>query len=103
MPSEDSVAELARPGLDEPFCFVRGRMKYVWRRADQAADRRGRPVDSTIGASRARRHWSVVLGEVLRTDAVLRVRIRDHDQAAVLMTEARYRALEARATGRTNA
>jgi hypothetical protein len=94
----DSLAELVRPGPDEPFCFVRGRMKHVWRRADRAADGRGRPVDGTVGSSRARRYWSSILGEVLWTDAVLRLRVRDCDRAAVVMTESRYRALEAEAS-----
>lgn len=94
----DSIAELVQPGPDEPFCFVRGRMKHIWRRADRVADGRGRPVDATVGSSRARRHWSALLDEVLRTDSVLRFRVRNYDRAAVMMTEARYRALEEAAT-----
>jgi hypothetical protein len=89
--------ELTRPASGEPFCFVRGRMKHIWRRADHSADGRGRPVDGTIGASRARRYWSDLLSEVLLTDAVYRVRNRNSDAPVVMMSESRYRALEAAA------
>jgi len=72
-------------------------MKHIWRRADHSADGRGRPVDGTIGASRARRYWADLLGEVLLTDSVYRVRNRNSDAPVVMMTESRYRALEAAA------
>lgn len=77
-----------------PFCFVLERMKLKWRKADRLADTEGRPVDRTVGSTRARQQWFDLLSTVLHGDQVIRVRHRYWDEPAVLMRESRYRALE---------
>lgn len=77
-----------------PFCFVLDRMKRRWREADRNADRSGFPVHRTVGSTRARDDWFRLLSAVLLDDQVIRVRHRYHDGPAILMSEARFRAVE---------
>lgn len=72
-------------------------MKIRWRRADDRRDRSGRPVDRTVGSTRARAQWFQLLQRVLGEDAVIRIRHTAHDDPAVLVRESRWRALEDRA------
>lgn len=79
---------------NRPFCFVLERMKLKWRKADRLADAQGRPVDRTVGSTRARQQWFDLLTAVLHGDEVVRVRHRYWDEPAILMRESRYRSLE---------
>lgn len=81
---------------ERPFCFVLERMKLRWRKADRLADTDGRPVDRTVGSTRARQRWFDLLSAVLHSDEVIRVRHRYWDEPAILMRESRYRSLERR-------
>lgn len=82
-----------------PFCFVLERMKRKWREADRLADTSGRPVNRTVGSTRARQEWFVLLAAVLHGDEVIRVRHRYSDEPVVLLRESTYRDLEQRAAG----
>lgn len=85
-----------RPVVDpgRPFCFVLRRMRRSWRDADRLNDVTGLAVHRTVGASETRRHWSEVLRRVLDDDEVIRIRHQHADEPAILITEARFRALE---------
>ncbi len=88
----DSPRPIVDPG--RPFCFVLRRMKRSWREADRHNDLSGFPVNRTVGASEARRNWSEVLNGVIANDQVVRIRHQHADEPAILITEARFRALE---------
>lgn len=90
-------AELRRPEDPTDFCFVRRRMRVVWREADRRADEEGRAADRTIGASRARRDWFLLLELVLGYAQLVRIRHIGFDDPAILVAEWEYRALEAAA------
>lgn len=85
-----------RPVVDpgRPFCFVLRRMRRTWRDADRRNDLIGFPVNRTVGATETRRNWSEVLHRVLEDDEVVRIRHQYADEPAILITEARFRALE---------
>ncbi|HSM09189.1 MAG TPA: hypothetical protein VLA33_09260 [Gemmatimonadota bacterium] len=85
-----------RPIVDRgrPFCFVLRRMKRSWRDADRRNDLSGFAVNRTVGASEARRNWSGILNGVISNDQVVRIRHQHADEPAILITEARFRALE---------
>lgn len=89
---DDSPRPIVDPG--RPFCFVLRRMKRSWRDADRRNDLSGFAVHRTVGASEARQNWSEVLNGVLDDDEVVRIRHQHADEPAVLITEARFRALE---------
>jgi len=72
-------------------------MKRSWREADRRNDLSGFAVNRTVGASEARRNWSQVLNGVIAHDQVVRIRHQHADEPAVLITEARFRALESSA------
>lgn len=85
-----------RPIVDagRPFCFVLRRMRKTWRDADRKNDLIGFAVNRTVGATETRRNWSEVLNRVLADDEVIRIRHQHADEPAILITEARFRALE---------
>lgn len=81
------------------FCFVLQRMKRKWREADRAADLSGFAAHRTVGSTKARRDWFLLLTQVLDDDDVIRIRHRSYDEPAVLIRESRFRELEGGVTG----
>lgn len=90
-------SEDATPG--RRFCFVLGRMKWTWRRADRRRDTTGRPADLNVGSTDARKRWFELLRRVIEQGQLVRVRHRYFDGPALLMSEEHYRKLERAAGG----
>ncbi|MFQ5528992.1 MAG: hypothetical protein ACE5FP_01455 [Gemmatimonadota bacterium] len=69
-------------------------MRRTWRDADRAADLAGLAVHRTVGSTRARKEWFLLLSEAVNRDEVIRIRHKSYDEPAVLMRESRFRELE---------
>lgn len=81
------------------FCFVLACMPRRWREADRRNDKRGRSADRTVGSTDARREWFPLLGGVLKSDRLIRIRHRYFDEPALLVRESTFRELERAAAG----